>query len=52
MYVLGMKYCFLKGEFEVVKFKILNNFCRYEGGNFIMEFDLYGIVDCFFYVMC
>lgn len=52
MYVPGMKHRFLKGEPEVAKPKISNNSCRYEGGNFIMESDLYGIIDRSFYAMC
>lgn len=52
MYVPGMKHRFLKGEPEVAKPKISNNSCRYEGGNSIMESDLYGIVDRSFYAMC
>lgn len=52
MYVPGMKHRFLKGEPEVAKPKISNNSCRYEGGNSIMESDLYGIIDRSFYAMC
>lgn len=43
MYVPGMKHRFLKGEPEVAKPKISNNSCRYEGGDCIMESDLYGM---------
>lgn len=52
MYVPGMKHRFLKGEPEVAKPKISNNSYRYEGGNSIMESDLYGIIDRSFYAMC
>lgn len=52
MYVPGMKHRFLKGEPEVAKPKISNNSCRYEGGDSIMESDLYGIIDRSFYAMC
>lgn len=52
VYVPDMKHRFLKGEPEVAKPKISNNSCRYEGGNFIMESDLYGIIDRSFYAMC
>lgn len=52
MYVPGMKHRFLKGEPEVAKPKLSNNSCRYEGGDSIMESDLYGIIDRSFYAMC